>query len=132
MAKTQAQIDWYNNWRKTPEGQVKARAATKRWREANRERLLGEARNKNLLHNYGISETDWDALFVAQGNQCAICLGKECHGKNWHTDHCHTTGKVRGILCGWCNTALGKFQEDSRILESAIKYLNINQKYASN
>lgn len=39
---------------------------------------------------------------------------------NWHTDHCHTTGKVRGILCGWCNTALGKFQEDPNILKSAI------------
>lgn len=38
-------------------------------------------------------------------------------------DHCHTTGKVRGLLCRQCNIALGKFKEDVTILQSAIAYL---------
>ena len=127
MPKTQVQIDWYNRWRKTPEGKAKMALAGKKWREANKEKLLSEARDKNLKNLYGISEKDWEELFDSQGRVCAICSGDKHHGRNWHTDHDHLTGQIRGILCSWCNTALGKFQEDSKIMMAAISY--INQKY---
>jgi hypothetical protein len=39
-------------------------------------------------------------------------------------DHCHSTNKVRGILCDLCNTALGKFHDDVNLLSNAIGYLN--------
>jgi hypothetical protein len=38
-------------------------------------------------------------------------------------DHCHTTGKIRGLLCSKCNPALGAFNDNIEILNSAIKYL---------
>lgn len=81
------------------------------------------ARHNNLLKNYGISLVEWETLFENQGRECAICASKEPHGKNWHTDHCHKTNKVRGVLCGWCNTAIGKLQERPELFLKAIQYL---------
>lgn len=81
-------------------------------------------RNNGLLQHYGISLQEWEVIFANQTHVCKICGSREHRGKNWHTDHNHDTGKIRGILCNWCNTALGKFQEDTRILRRAIEYLN--------
>lgn len=80
-------------------------------------------RNNILMQYYRISLKEWEVLFASQGFACKICGSYEHRGKNWHTDHNHETGKVRGILCNWCNTALGKFQEDEWILLQAIQYL---------
>lgn len=84
-------------------------------------------RNHALLQHYGISLQEWYTLFDQQNNICAICGADQPRGKNWHTDHNHKTGKVRGILCGWCNTALGKFQESEDIMRKAVKYLERNE-----
>jgi len=43
-----------------------------------------------------------------------------------YVDHCHSSGKVRGLLCHHCNTALGKFQDSVEVLSSAIDYLRKN------
>lgn len=54
---------------------------------------------------------------------CDIC-GKEPRLTKRHSiDHCHTTGKIRGLLCDDCNTALGKFQDNTTLLKKAIEYL---------
>ena len=81
-------------------------------------------RNHGLIRYYGITLQEWESLFNSQSRLCKICGSDEHRGKNWHTDHDHKTGKVRGILCNWCNTALGKFQESEDILKKAIAYLN--------
>jgi hypothetical protein len=78
-------------------------------------------RNVILLRKYGITQKKWDAIFEKQGKVCAICGSSS---KTWHTDHCHTTGKVRGILCFGCNVGLGNFRDDVTRLDAAIKYLN--------
>lgn len=83
-------------------------------------------RNHNLKSKYGITLSEWDDLFSSQGYMCAICASKEPRGKNWHTDHCHKTGEVRGILCGWCNTGIGKLQEDPCVLAIASIYIIMN------
>lgn len=80
-------------------------------------------RNSNLLKCYKITLVQWTQLFQQQGNVCKICSSSEPRGKNWHTDHCHVTGKIRGILCGWCNTGIGKLQESPEIFKKALEYL---------
>ena len=82
-------------------------------------------RNGRLKSTYGITQVDYERMLADQGSSCAICAAKheETRGKILHVDHCHTTGKVRQLLCTACNTALGKFRDDVERLRSAIAYL---------
>ncbi len=57
-------------------------------------------------------------------NSCEICGGPPKRGNKFLAiDHCHTTGELRGMLCDFCNTALGKFKDSEELLINAIKYL---------
>ena len=75
------------------------------------------------LKRYGISGEEWESLFESQGRKCAICRAPNSGKRDWDTDHDHKTGKVRGILCSPCNTALGLFKDETGILQQAIQYL---------
>jgi hypothetical protein len=76
------------------------------------------------LRRYGLTEADWDTLLIAQAGRCGICRGETPGGKGrWHIDHCHATGKVRGLLCHHCNVGLGNFKDDPDLLRTAIAYL---------
>lgn len=67
-------------------------------------------------------------MLDAQQNKCAIC-GTDASefNKAFAVDHCHTTGKVRGLLCWHCNTSIGKFKDDVLLLQRAIDYLQIHK-----
>lgn len=74
---------------------------------------------------YGMSEHDYEAMSAAQGHKCRICekpANRERYGK-LSIDHCHISGAVRGLLCISCNTSLGKFYDDPRMLLRAAQYL---------
>lgn len=58
----------------------------------------------------GMSVDRYDAMLAAQGGTCAIC-GKPPKQKRLAVDHDHVTGEVRGLLCGPCNTMLGRMEE---------------------
>lgn len=62
-------------------------------------------------------------MLAEQNGGCRICGTSNKRGKPLAVDHCHTTGKVRGLLCTSHNTALGKFKDDPGLLASAITYL---------
>lgn len=72
---------------------------------------------------YGLASEDYDNLVAKQQGRCAIC-GKHYTEtkKPLIIDHCHTTGKVRGLLCYKCNTGL-HYVENRSWLEKAVKYL---------
>ena len=82
-------------------------------------------RNTHLLRSYGITNEDYDKLLTEQNNCCAICGTDKPGGKHdrFQVDHCHTTGKVRGLLCKSCNIALGEFKDDIDTLYKAMVYL---------
>ena len=85
-------------------------------------------RNGVLKRNYGITLDDYNEILIKQNHVCAICGGEETliiKGKNRDlaVDHNHETGKVRGLLCSKCNTAIGFFNEDIRIIKTAIRYI---------
>ncbi len=94
----------------------------KRYRENNLEKLRQYHRNNHLSKSYNITQEVYIGLVKKQKNRCSIC--KEIQVKNqFHVDHNHKTGKVRGLLCGKCNRGIGMLREDIRILENAIAYL---------
>ncbi len=82
-----------------------------------------------LKTKFGIVREDYDRLILQQNNQCAICgtkdpgaVGGGSYGR-WFIDHCHKTGKNRGLLCSSCNLGLGKFGDNPQLLEEAAVYL---------
>ena len=77
------------------------------------------------LKNYGINSMQYREILKSQDGCCAIC-GK-MQKENFHVDHNHSTGKVRGLLCGNCNRALGYMNENVEALKSAINYLEKNK-----
>lgn len=75
-----------------------------------------------LKKNYGISQEEYNTKLAYQNYGCAVC-GKAASKKKLAVDHCHTTGKIRDLLCGSCNTGLGQFQDNPELLEKAADYL---------
>lgn len=105
-------------WQADPEKE-KLRADT--WKAKNRERSLHGQRRYRL----GITETleELTELRKQQGDDCAICHRPESEVGTLHLDHDHTTGKVRGFLCGSCNRGIGYLQDSPEILTAAAAYL---------
>ena len=90
-------------------------ARSRRWRKAKPQKM----REQDLRQLYGLSAEDFAAILASQGHACAICEqpNPDC------VDHCHATGRVRGILCRACNTGMGQFRDDVAVLLEAAKYL---------
>lgn len=78
----------------------------------------------NLWNLYQITAPEVDALLELQGGQCAVCGTTEWgNGGTPSVDHCHNSGRIRGILCARCNGALGLMDDDTSRLRAAIDYL---------
>ena len=104
-----AQKQWQRDYRAKPEVKILQRHA-------------------NYIRRYGISAEDIDKMRGAQNYACAICGSPFAgHNKLWHVDHCHTTGKVRGILCPGCNLGLGAFRDSACALRNAAAYIEAQQ-----
>lgn len=101
------------------------------WRAENAERLKQVKREGHLRRNYGISVERYMEIFEEQFGRCGICGGSEAggpKGASFGVDHNHDTGKIRGLLCMSCNTALGHFKESKQLLRTAIRYLEKHEK----
>lgn len=82
-----------------------------------------------LRKKYGMTLESYEALLTAQDSKCAICnLDVKYHRRALNVDHCHETGRVRGLLCDDCNIALGKFKDDISSLLRAAEYLATSRK----
>lgn len=89
---------------------------------------------KSLNRRYGITEQKYLEMFTKQSGLCAICKKSEIDSfkkdgpiKRLSVDHDHTTGKVRGLLCGQCNHGLGNFKDNIELIEKAKLYLEKSQ-----
>lgn len=72
---------------------------------------------------YGLPKDEYRRMHDDQGGRCWICRKLPRARFALSVDHCHTTGRVRGLLCGPCNRALGIFDDDVGRLQTAIDYL---------
>ena len=103
----------------------------KKRQEAYRNKPLSKerARNNNLMRQFGIDINGYNQILESQNYTCAICGSNEtgsAHTQHFSVDHCHKTGKIRGLLCKPCNIMLGESQDDPKILFRAIEYLENN------
>jgi hypothetical protein len=112
-------------WReKYPE---KAKLSKKKWRQNNPIKV-SLLKQKHKLLKYGITIENYNEMLINQNNVCIICLRPETMTRgnklqSFSVDHCHKTGKVRGLLCSKCNTAIGLFDDNPILVRSAMMYL---------
>lgn len=93
---------------------------------------VGKIAKKNdyLQLTYNLSWKTFLEMHAVQGGKCKICsveilpINTGRGNKTANVDHCHTTGRIRGLLCNSCNRALGLLKEDSEILRKAARYLD--------
>ena len=92
--------------------------------------ILNKCLKCRRLHKFKISFKDYLNLLEKQNNVCGICYKSETvkdprTGKvrDLSVDHCHQTGKVRGLLCQSCNMCLGKMGDTIESIENILKYL---------
>ena len=79
---------------------------------------------KDLLKKYNLTPSDYEELLVAQDFKCAICKKHISEFKRrLAVDHCHETGRVRGLLCMPCNIGLGHLGDTEESLLNALSYL---------
>ena len=89
-----------------------------------RQRTQEIAKCKRLRKKYGITLEDYNRIKNEQKNACKICFKPFISNKNnTHVDHCHKTGKIRGLLCSNCNTALGLLKDNLESINRAMLYL---------
>lgn len=85
------------------------------WRARNPKRLL----ELNRQRRYGVTPEQYQAVLDRQGGRCYSCPATE----GLCVDHCHETGRFRGILCDSCNKALGLLRDDVSRIERLKQYL---------
>ncbi|MGV9891761.1 endonuclease VII domain-containing protein [Streptomyces sp. NPDC003395] len=81
-----------------------------------------------LKYNYGMTMADYKERLESQGHRCAVC-GEESE-RRLHVDHDHRTGAIRGLLCEWCNHAIGKAKDDPARLRAMAEYLERHERAA--
>jgi len=103
-------------------------AAAKAWRDANKHKAAerywsnpaGE-RERHLVRKYGVTLECYREMLERQGGACAIC--RKTQQRAFDVDHCHATGRVRGLLCTNCNRMIGHAADDAARLRAAAAYL---------
>jgi hypothetical protein len=91
-----------------------------------RKKFPERIRLQRARRKYGLSEERHLELLTKQENKCAICMLQP--KKNLCVDHCHNTGKVRGLLCNACNRGIGYLGDNPDRIRRAIDYLKCSKK----
>lgn len=100
------------------------RKAHERARYAASKAVVTNNRRKMLKSKWGMEPADFDRMLAEQGGACAVCSGPTKAGHHYCIDHCHTTGKIRGLLCHDCNMGIGKLGDTAASVAKALAYLN--------
>lgn len=108
--------------RKRSPRSAKEKAATRRRNKLKRKRnpeIRQREKRRARLRKYGLTTAQFDFMVAKQGGKCKICK----KARKLVVDHCHDTGKVRGLLCSPCNLGLGSFKDDPDALREAASYI---------
>lgn len=115
----------HKEWYAKPENKERAKRNVKAWAERN----VFKEFNRNLQRMYGLNYIQYITMVANQKNKCAICevTFAEKKALRPHVDHCHSTGKVRGLLCSSCNIAIGLLKDDGDKIRKAADYVERNR-----
>lgn len=97
------------------------------YRINNKMKISKQEISHKRFRRYGLTPQSYDEMLESQEGKCAICgcFPKEDSLKRtFHIDHCHSTGRVRGLLCRDCNTMLGFAKDNIETLRGAMEYLS--------
>lgn len=101
----------------------------RKYAEVDKPSYVAKQRTRALRRRYGMTDQDYEELFLAQNGMCAICNREEQVHRNGKkirlaVDHCHTIGHVRGLLCNSCNKyVLGMLENNPGALQRLLEYL---------
>lgn len=95
-------------------------AYKKKWVEKNPIKILGYA-----IKKYGLTSDQFEKMKEEQNGVCAICKGTN-KGKRLFVDHCHSSTRVRGLLCNTCNLAIGLLKNKPELGIAMSNYLKEN------
>jgi len=86
-----------------------------------RSKIIKNNRKNKLLRHYSITEQQYEDIFTNQTGLCKICGLQD--KKRLAVDHCHKTGKVRGLLCNSCNRGIGYLRDNPLLMRNAADYV---------
>ena len=108
------------------ENKDKIKEYDKQYRFKNKDKAKKYQKEYNLKTKYNLTPDQYNKMLSDQNNSCKVCNIKfniNIKMITPHVDHCHTTGKIRGLLCMNCNTSLGFLKEDTKIMQKLIEYV---------
>lgn len=98
--------------------------------EYKKENPVATARNRKngkLKLRYGLTYEQWEQIRSNEAYSCMICGITESElDRKLDVDHCHASGRARGVLCNACNTMIGRAKDNVAVLRSAAAYLEKN------
>lgn len=110
-----------------------SKARQKAYYDANPDARKQYTIKTRLKTHYGITPEDRARMLEEAEHKCQICKDDiylpdtSNKNSNANIDHCHDTGRVRGVLCGPCNRALGLFKDNPAIIMAAHSYLSLHK-----
>ena len=99
--------------------EIYRKASMKHWNKLNEKK-----KHERWIKRYGVTSEEYQKMYNAQKGVCKICKNPCKTKQTLSIDHCHKTGKIRGLLCIKCNTALGMLNDNIEYFKEAIDYLN--------
>lgn len=97
--------------------------ASREWTKANPHARALIARRNKLLKKYGVTLTAYETILQAQQGCCKLCRSTQDR-RPLNVDHCHTTGRIRGLLCDKCNLAIGLLGDRLDVVHRIVGYLD--------
>lgn len=121
---------YYFNGKPCVHGHIaKRRTRTGYCMECQDTRVREQGRDYSLRSKYDITLNEYEELLAKQNGVCKLCgLVEKAIDKYWKSvkrlavDHCHETGKIRGLLCSSCNIGIGNLKHNPELLRKAALY----------
>jgi len=101
---------------------VKKNRYSAKWRAANPEEAKRRSRRRSYVAA-GMDPAKAAAILAAHNGKCDCCGADKSGGQGWQVDHDHASGAIRGVLCFYCNTAIGKLGDNLEGVMNAVRYL---------